>query len=301
MSDTSKMDPMDLEGGNTITPSRGRIRSSLAKNWCFTWNNYPSEWMDLMDPKIRGLEVEYVIGQEVGEQGTPHLQGYLRFKSKLRPIETLKWNKSIHWEVAKGNKQENITYCIKEGKYKTNMKIPRPIIVEEPYGWQLEVSKIVDTEPDKRTVHWVWEPDGGKGKSSLVRYLCYKKGGVVCSGKASDMKHMIVKYHEKNEDYPDLVIFDVPRSSKDYLSYTGIEEIKNGCFASSKYETDMVIMPHPHVIVFANFPPDLEDPQMSIDRFKIYDIRDFDPQRSIPRSEPVQGCAGFYGGMTYAM
>jgi hypothetical protein len=235
--------------------------------------------MALMAPKIHSLGLRYVIGQEVGDEGTPHLQGYINSDKKFRPIETLQWDKSIHWEAARGTKMENVEYCIKENDYLTNIQIPKPIKVIEPKGWQTEVMKLVKEEPDNRAIHWFWEPDGGYGKSSLVKYLCLKQGGIVCSGKAADMKYMIVKYHEKHELWPELVIFDVPRSSKDYLSYTGIEEIKNGCFASSKYETDMVIMNCPHVLVFANFEPDYENPQMSVDRFNVYDIRTYDPQR----------------------
>lgn len=273
-----EMDPMDLGGGNTKPPLK---RCSLAKKWCFTYNNYPKNWMDLMDPKIRMFHLRYVIGEEVGDEGTPHLQGYIESDKKIRPMEKLKWPKQIHWEAAKGDRMENLEYCTKDGKYKTNMKVPKPLKLIEPKGWQLPIMKLINEEADDRSIHWFWEPDGGYGKSSLVKYLCAKHDAIVCSGKAADMKYMIVKYKEKHGLDPEIVIFDVPRSSKDYLSYTGIEEIKNGCFASSKYETDMVIMNSPHVLVFANFAPDYDNPQMSVDRFVVSDLRDYDPQRKL--------------------
>ena len=56
----------------------------------------------------------------------------------------------------------------------------------------------------------------------------------------------------------------------DYLSYTGIEEVKNGCFFSQKYESAMVVMPYPTIIVFAN-----EEPcygKMSQDRWRVQQI-----------------------------
>ena len=92
----------------------------------------------------------------------------------------------------------------------------------------------------------------------------------MCSGKSADMKYMIIKYYEKHTKYPETVIFDVPRSIKDYLSYAGIEEIKNGCFASSKYECDMVIMNTPHVIIFANELPEVD--KLSRDRWRIHNL-----------------------------
>ena len=61
-------------------------------------------------------------------------------------------------------------------------------------------------------------------------------------------------------------MFDVPRSSQQYISYTGIEEIKNGIFSSPKYESCMVAMPPPHVVVLCNIPPDYTDTDLSSDR-----------------------------------
>lgn len=66
---------------------------------------------------------------------------------------------------------------------------------------------------------------------------------------------------------PKIIIIDIPRYNMDYISYGGMEEIKNGCFFSSKYEGGMVLMNSPHVIVFANQPPD--EGMMSKDRWKV--------------------------------
>ena len=49
-----------------------------------------------------------------------------------------------------------------------------------------------------------------------------------------------------------------------------IEEIKNGCFASSKYESKMVIMNSPHILCFANELPDTQ--KLSRDRWNLHDL-----------------------------
>uniref|UniRef100_UPI004049B2EE hypothetical protein n=7 Tax=Pseudomonadati TaxID=3379134 RepID=UPI004049B2EE len=64
--------------------------------------------------------------------------------------------------------------------------------------------------------------------------------------------------------------FDIPRSQLDYLSYTGIEEVKNGCFFSSKYESEMVLYNSPHIIVFANEEPTYH--KLSSDRWNVVDL-----------------------------
>lgn len=267
----AKMAPNGSEEvlGNTKT----KTRVNASKKWCFTYNNYEESEIGEDGSIILRFKEKcnvFIIGLEIGDSGTPHMQGYCEFKEKLRPIESLKLNDKIHWEKARGSREENERYCSKENvliKY----GFPKEIkIIENLLEWQQDVINLIGTEPDGRKVHWYFDNAGGIGKSLLVKLLCYKYGAVMCAGKSADMKYMIVKYHEKNDRYPEIVIFDVPRSMKDYLSYSGIEEIKNGCFASSKYECDMVIMNAPHILVFANDEPEYD--KLSKDRWVIHDL-----------------------------
>ncbi len=93
-------------------------------------------------------------------------------------------------------------------------------------------------------------------------------GAIIVGGKASDAGYAIQQYIEKNGEGPKIVILDVPRTkSAEYISYESIENIKNGCFFSGKYEGGMVRFNKPHIIVFANEPP--ESSRMSADRWNI--------------------------------
>lgn len=51
------------------------------RNWCITWNNYPSNWKDRLQAMPGWL---YIIGYpELGdERATPHIQGFVRFKNE---------------------------------------------------------------------------------------------------------------------------------------------------------------------------------------------------------------------------
>ena len=90
-------------------------------------------------------------------------------------------------------------------------------------------------------------------------------------GKSADMKNGIVEYKKTNGDTPELILINLPRSFDDkYLSYTGIEEVKDMCFYSGKYEGGMIVGNCPHIIIFSNRLPNTNE--MSNDRWNIYDI-----------------------------
>lgn len=55
-----------------------------------------------------------VVGKEVGESGTAHLQGFIKFKEMKRLSAVKKLLPRAHWEAAKGSDQQNLDYCSKE-------------------------------------------------------------------------------------------------------------------------------------------------------------------------------------------
>lgn len=69
---------------------------------------------------------------------------------------------------------------------------------------------------------------------------------------------------------PDIIIYDYTRTQESFISYQSIEEVKNGIFFSGKYEGKMIIYDSPWVIVFANYPPELQ--AMSSDRWIVKEI-----------------------------
>ena len=265
---------------NSVTKSGNTRQISPSKYWCFTLNNYSSDDLKKLD-ECNSVD-KYIFQEEVGETGTPHLQGFVQFDNRVRPKNIVDFSKAAHWEKKKGTIAQNIAYCSKTSSRKPESlpfcrgfvlpKSPRIITVLREFQKTI-VDKIREV-PDDRTIHWFWESRGKIGKSSLTRYLVFHHNALVCSGKATDMKYLIVKYYEKHGSYPELIVFDVPRTSEKFLSYQGIEEIKNGCFANTKYECDTVLIDFPHVVVFANFPP--ETSKMSADRWSVVNLRPMD-------------------------
>jgi Putative viral replication protein len=93
------------------------INMAQSRFWCFTLNNYTSDELESLELWCCEEEIEYgVLGREVGESGTPHIQGYLQFVSRKR-IGNLRGRLArAHFEVARCP-AEAAAYCKKDGEY----------------------------------------------------------------------------------------------------------------------------------------------------------------------------------------
>lgn len=250
-------------------------RVSASKNWFFTFNNYQKDDIDILENKFKEECKWYVFQEETGANGTKHLQGTIELKNKGRPIETFGY-KEIHWEKTR-KVSSAIDYCNKldtrSGEIRTNIDLPRqPNILkyEQLYDWQKEIADICNTIPDDRTIYWFWEEKGCTGKTEMAKYIVHNYRAICVSGKADNCKFAVIQYEKTKSRYPDIIIWDVPRSNIDYISYQSIEELKNGLFFCGKYESCQVLMANPHIFVFANCPPVLS--KLSEDRWKVVEL-----------------------------
>lgn len=58
----------------------------------------------------------------MGSQGTPHIQGYIVFKSRLRLKPLRQLMPRAHWENALGTAEEATAYCMKKETRKPDTK-----------------------------------------------------------------------------------------------------------------------------------------------------------------------------------
>lgn len=265
--------------GNTISTARKtKPRVNPSKKWVFTLNNYTEEQMVLLKARLETLGEKYIVGKEIGEEcGTPHLQGWVSFKNRVRPITAI-GIKEIHWEKQKGTNQQCIDYCSKEGNVwiakgcgdVITIKLEDPLEGVELYPWQKFILDLIKEKPDRRSIYWFWEPDGNIGKSSLVRHtMIHNDDVIIVNGKAADAIHGVTEMVRRGRP-PRVVFMDIVRTRENYVSYAAIEDIKNACFFNTKYETGSVLYNYPHVIIFANWEPDVS--ALSLDRWQIYRI-----------------------------
>lgn len=118
-----------------------------------------------------------------------------------------------------------------------------------PRPWQARIIRLLSQEANDRTIIWVYDEVGNKGKSRLARYLQIERGAIQLEGKVADMAYAYDKHP--------IVIFDVSRAQAEHSDhlYTFAEKLKNGCIVSTKYETVTKLFKPPHVIFFSNSKP----------------------------------------------
>lgn len=91
---------------------------TYASNWCFTINNYSDEDETRLRELSRHDNTLYLIyGREIGENGTPHLQGFVRFKSRchFNRCKVLV-SERAHLEISR-NASASAKYCKKDGSF----------------------------------------------------------------------------------------------------------------------------------------------------------------------------------------
>ncbi len=108
---------MSRGSGYTITPDPLlKLRMSRSRNWCWTINNYTEAdelCLNELEPNAKYL----VFGRETGEDGTPHLQGFVIFKNDKTLKQLSKFLPRAHIEKAKGTPTQAADYCKKDGDF----------------------------------------------------------------------------------------------------------------------------------------------------------------------------------------
>lgn len=255
-----------------------KINSSPKKHWLFTLNNFTPEDIEII--KCSKIIEKCVIQEEIGEQGTKHLQGYICLHKKKR-LNELKneYLYKAHYEPC-NNIQKSIEYC-----QKTETKVNNGFFFLKGIKKHIEIIKINYenlNEKQKTLVNDILEFDslyrkilfiidykGGFGKSYVAKYFYDNVEGslITNGGKANDINFILNEWiKQKNE--LNYIIFDIPRQSAEYINYSVMENIYNGLLTSTKYESTILRFNPPRTIVcFLNDLPDMD--KLSGDRYEL--------------------------------
>lgn len=282
----SKRKPSPGDEGDSVVSKKVKRQNQLWY-WCITVNNTDLDMENFfgrrgdVETGLMTFASKYIFNLEKGEQtGRLHWQIWIKTNKRRRKDELAKEvctlfrdtiykqpNMSVKLEPSRSKAAEK--YC---GKLATRVAGPFTNTniylgcdlpgLADLYMWQKDILEILSHPSDDRSIHWVWEPDGNVGKTKLLKYIIYNNPNeaILVGGKKADCLYSVKPHHK-------IVLMNIPRTYEDYVSYDAIESIKDGLFYSSKYESEMVVMNPPHVLVMANFYPDVK--KMSLDRWKI--------------------------------
>ncbi|QMW68700.1 replication-associated protein [Crucivirus-190] len=124
--------------------------------------------------------------------------------------------------------------------------------------FQKDIIDYVQTQPEKRKILWICD-NGRSGKSELVAHLLtHYKFIYLENAKTQDIAHAWNGEH---------VLFDLPRVSEEHLNYSALESLKNGRIFSSKFDSQSKCYNRPHIIIFANYTPNISS--LTMDKWDI--------------------------------
>lgn len=151
--------------------------------------------------------------------------------------------------------------------------------VPEPLPWQQKLIKEVEyrlpASQKCRKIKFCVDTKGGIGKSVLADILEVTYGDqakVFTVGSSRDVSCELAGIQKRGKPLPRIVVLDLARSYKERDVYGLIESMANGRITSTKFQTTTLRWKVDHVVVFANFMPDVSDETLSEDR---WDIREF--------------------------
>lgn len=176
---------------------------SRSRNWVFTLNNPTEEEKALVEEYLLHQCTYGIVANEVGANGTPHLQGYCENKNGCTMTAMRKrLGGRAHVETRMGNREQARAYCMKDGDFKefgklvriqgqrTDLDMTRALAIDEGMRavsavashQEIKVAEnfLVWNEPKRNwKPHVIWMHGAtGLGKSRMARWLASHEYGL---------------------------------------------------------------------------------------------------------------------------
>ena len=266
-----------------------RLEPSFMTNALATWD-WTMPVTDGRTPEsvkvlIRQLFKKWAFQKERGDEtGYLHYQGRgslfkKRRFSELKPLFDSLGLSDVRLSPTCTENVGSAFYCLKldtrvDGPWldtDVELYIPRQYRLDTLYPWQQQV---IDSASnfDSRTVHYVWDPYGSKGKTTIAAICCLLHHGLRIPA-VNDHEKLLASVCDiltaKDERQPGPTFIDLPRymdKKRLHGIYSAIEEIKNGHAYDMRYHFKEWWFDSPPVWVFANTQPVVS--ALSRDRWK---------------------------------
>lgn len=223
------------------------------------------------------------------ESGYTHYQGRISLKMKKRKPELIKAFeiKEASYRPTSNENKDNDFYAVKEdtriaGPWTDKdqeIYIPRQYrgIKEKFYPWQQDIwDRLEDFEP--RIINIVYDPVGGKGKSTLRSLAMLLKNGYRLPSENDGLKciqSMCDMLIAKQDRTPGPIFVDLPRAMDQrelHGMYRALEQIKDGHVYELRHRYQEWWFDSPQIWVFCNTMP--EGAYLSKDRWKVWTIEE---------------------------
>lgn len=253
------------EGNNELQPSI-KLKKIRGRKWFITIFDFNTKIQSFIESAKNWIWCKEVCPTTKRD----HWHAFVEFENAKTKYVMAKNLGKGQIEKAKGKLKECCNYAMKDGNYRTNIVLPKPLkLITNLYDWQKKIIELIKTEPDDRTVNWYYSMEGNKGKTQLIKYLVVNHKALVIGGDAKSIANGLKNYHEEHSIYPEVVCMNLARDVKN-LSYKGLEQIKDGLVVNTKYECSQHVFNSPHLLVFANMRPN--EKKLSIDRWNIVNL-----------------------------
>lgn len=169
-----------------------------------------------------------------------------------------------HNESDYANKEKSF-----DGVYRIKWGFPEPLVFKVHYvQWVIWLEDILNGPVLERKIIWLWSDDGKMGKTQLIRkWVAERHAQFVLGGTYNNVMNLIANTDMNTCRH---VFFSLPKDCT-YVSYNALESLKDGLVSNMKSHTNTsVIFNPPHVVVFANMPPDKS--RLMSDRWIIHKI-----------------------------
>lgn len=195
-----------------------------------------------------------------------HYQGYINVNDKIRAKTLAKQMNDEFFGIeirpaSNAGKRDLQKYCMK-----TDSRIDGPWADRKIYmgadlptvllPWQKKLETYLAGPVNPRELIWIYDPEGNSGKSAFCKYMSFHHGACKLTyGNSGDLLNLVSKKRGMKA-----YLFDLTRTKPALFSsadlYSAMEDVKNGHFVNTKYETEEVLMDQPHVVIFSNQQPD---------------------------------------------